>query len=111
MDGLFWVKQKKYFESLRSSPSYPILSIEKALVLEEKHLPSHLMYAYLGASSTLLVIISSYLSRVEEEKSLRVHREHKEAIGWSLANIKGIIPSICKHQILLEDDSKPTIEG
>ena len=42
---------------------------------------------------------------------LRVLREHKEAIGWSLANIKGIRPSMCMHRILLEDDNKPTIEA
>ena len=48
---------------------------------------------------------------MEKEKLLRVHREHKEAIGWSLANIKGIRPSMCMHRILLEDDSKPIIEA
>ena len=38
-------------------------------------------------------------------------REHKEAIGWSLADIKGIRSSMCMHRILLEDDNKPTIEA
>ena len=38
-------------------------------------------------------------------------REHKEAIGWSLADIKGIRPSMYMHQILLEDENKPTIEA
>ena len=42
---------------------------------------------------------------------LRVLREHKEAIGWSLANIKGIRPSMCMHRILLEDDNKLTIKA
>ena len=64
-----------------------------------------------GESSTLPVIISSYLSKVEEEKLLRVLREHKEVIGWSLADIKGIKPSMCMHRILLEDDSRPIIEA
>ena len=57
------------------------------------------------------MIISSSLSVIEEEKLLRVLRAHKGAIGWSLADIKGIQPSICMHQILLEDNSKPTIEA
>ena len=38
-------------------------------------------------------------------------REHKEAVGWSLADIKGIKPSMCMHRILLEDDSKPSMEA
>ena len=85
----FGQNKRKYFEILECSPSLPIPSIEKPLVLEEKPLPSHLRYAYFSASSTLPVIILSYLSQVEEEKLLRVIREHKEAIGWSLADIKG----------------------
>ena len=38
-------------------------------------------------------------------------REHKEAIGWSLADIKGIRPSMCMHKILLKDDNKPLVEA
>ncbi|KAM2032529.1 hypothetical protein ACFX1T_014533 [Malus domestica] len=32
------------------------------------------------------------------------------AIGWSIADIKGISPSICMHRILLEDNYKPSVE-
>jgi hypothetical protein len=39
---------------------------------------------------------------------LRVLREHKTAIGWTIANIKGISPAKCMHQIYLEDEAKPT---
>ena len=85
--------------------------IEKPPILEEKQLPTHLKYAYLGEASTLPVIISSSLSNMEEEKLLKVLKEHKEAIGWSLDNIKGIRPSICMHLILLEEDSKPTVDA
>ena len=42
---------------------------------------------------------------------LKVLKEHKEAIGWSLAEIKGIGPSMCIHQILLEEDSKPIVNA
>ncbi|KAJ7949902.1 Retrovirus-related Pol polyprotein [Quillaja saponaria] len=37
-------------------------------------------------------------------------RDHKTAIGWTLANIKGISPSMCMHHILFEENSKPTRE-
>ena len=32
--------------------------------------------------------------------------DHKTAIGWIVADIKGINPSICMHKILLEEKSK-----
>ena len=79
------------------------------MVPEKKQLPSHLRYAYLGELSTLSVIISSYICLVEEEKSLRVLRELK--IGWSLADIKGIRPSMSMHRKFLEEYNKPTIEA
>ncbi|XP_019253789.1 PREDICTED: uncharacterized protein LOC109232472 [Nicotiana attenuata] len=83
----------------------PKLSIEEAPKLELKPFPVHLRYAYLGNSKTLLVIISSSLTNVQEEKLLRVLREHKKAIGWTIADIKGISPlfacikSFCKMDI------------
>ncbi|KAH9768606.1 hypothetical protein KPL71_011668 [Citrus sinensis] len=43
--------------------------------------------------------------------TLRTHgvlRDHKTAIGWTIADIKGISPSMCMHRILLEEGSKPT---
>ena len=48
---------------------------------------------------------------MEEEKLLRVLQDHKDAIGWSLAHLKGIRPSMCMHRILLEDGNKPSVEA
>ena len=48
---------------------------------------------------------------MEEEKLLRVLRDHKNTIGWSLADLKGIRPSMCMHRILLEDGHKPSVEA
>ena len=48
---------------------------------------------------------------VKEEKFFRVLRDHKDAIGWSLADLKGIHPSMCMHRILLEDGHKPSMES
>ncbi|XP_062086043.1 uncharacterized protein LOC133792141 [Humulus lupulus] len=76
-----------------------------------KVLPDHLRYAYLGEKETLPVIVSSFLSEVEEEKLLRVSRAHKTAIGWTLADIRGIIPSTVMHRILMEDVAKPNIDA
>ena len=88
-----------------------IQSIEKAPQLKQKQLPKHLRYAYLGNSSTLPVIISTSLTEAREAKLLSVLRDHKGAIGWSLANLKGIRPSMCMHCILLEDGYKPLVEA
>ena len=42
---------------------------------------------------------------------LRILRDHKAAIGWSLADLKGIRPAMCMHHILLEDSYKPSVEA
>nr|XP_016467759.1 PREDICTED: uncharacterized protein LOC107790353 [Nicotiana tabacum] len=46
----------------------------------------------------------------EEEKLLRVLREHKHAIGWTMSDIKGISPAFCMHKILMEEGYKPCVE-
>ena len=38
-------------------------------------------------------------------------QEHKAAIGWTIADIKGISPAICMHHILLEEGMKPSREA
>ena len=86
----FGLNKRKYFESLGASPSRLTPSIERPPSLEEKPLPSHLKYAYLENVAILLVIILSTLSHIKEEKLLRVLKEHKEVIEWTLEDIKGI---------------------
>ena len=107
----FGLNRRKYFESLGANPIRLIPSVEKPLIREEKQLPTHLKYAYLGEASTLPVIISSSLYNMEEKKLLKVLKKHKEVIGWSLSDINGIIPSMCMHQILLEEDNKPIVDA
>nr|XP_027067454.1 uncharacterized protein LOC113693071 [Coffea arabica] len=82
-------------------------SVVQAPELELKSLPKHLKYAFLGDRETLPVIISAHLSPSQEDRLVRILREHKEAIGWSITDIKGINPSLCMHRIRLEDDVKP----
>ena len=50
------------------------------------------------------------MNDLEEEKLLRVLREHKKTIGWTIDDIKGISPSICMHKILFEESYKPTVQ-
>ena len=76
----FGSNRRKYFESLGASPSRLTPSIKKPPIVEEKQLPNHLRYAYLGEESTLPVIISYSLSNMEEEKLLNILKEHKKQL-------------------------------
>ncbi|KAH9726990.1 hypothetical protein KPL70_008483 [Citrus sinensis] len=96
---------------LPSSNAKLLPSILQAPKIELKPLPSHLKYMFLGDDETLPVIISSKLSTLEEEKLIRVLRDYKKAIGWTIADIKGISLSTCMHRILLEEDAKPSIQA
>ncbi|KAL2228486.1 UNVERIFIED_CONTAM: hypothetical protein Sindi_1828300, partial [Sesamum indicum] len=98
---------------IESSQSHTKLvpSILQAPTLELKELPKHLKYAFLGENDTLPVIISSKFSTLEEEKLICVLREFREAIGWAIADIKVLSPSMCMHRILLEEGAKPSREA
>ncbi|CAM8982831.1 unnamed protein product [Rhodiola kirilowii] len=84
--------------------------LEEAPTVELKPLPGHLKYAFLGENSTLPVIIKSGLEADQERRLIGVLTEHKLAIGWTLADIKGISPAVCMHRILLEDGARPSRE-
>ena len=107
----FKPNRMKYFESLGENTKMPMSSVEQPPKMEQKPLPSHLKYAYLGTASTLPMIISTSLTAIEEDKLLRVLRDHKNSLEWSLADLKGIRPSMCMHRILLEDGHKPLVEA
>jgi hypothetical protein len=77
---------------------------------ELKLLPNNLKYKFLGPVDSLSVIIASDLTDAQEEELLDVLREHKEAIGWTIDDIKGISPSLVMHKIHLEENSKPSRE-
>jgi len=76
------------FEELGQRTTKLKPSIERYTIIELKPLHSHLKYVYLDEVSYLLVIISSSLIDLMEQKLLRVLREHKGTIGWKIADIK-----------------------
>ena len=67
-------------------------------------------YAFLEPEEEKPVIISAALNKNEEQQLLRILRKYKEAITWSIEDLKGISPSICMHKILLNDDVKTSVE-
>ena len=99
-----WVPK---FEPLPPNEDKALPSEEKPPKLKLKPLPSHLKYAFLGAEETFSVIISSSLEMNQENQLLEILRTHKIALGWTIADIKGISPLICTHRIHLEEDVKP----
>ena len=81
---------------------------QRGLILKE--LPERLKYAFLQPEKGKPVIISVGLTRLEEQKLLETLRKYKEAIAWSIEDLKGISPSICMHKILLEENARTSIE-
>ncbi|XP_075085067.1 uncharacterized protein LOC142168303 [Nicotiana tabacum] len=46
----------------------------------------------------------------QEEKLIEVLKTHKRALGWTIEDIKGINPAVCKHRILMEDSYMPIVQ-
>ncbi|CAM8919425.1 unnamed protein product [Rhodiola kirilowii] len=78
--------------------------------VELKALPTSLRYEFLGPNSSLPIIVNSSLNDIETSKLLDVVRKHKDAIGYSIDDLKGISPNLCMHEINLESDSMPSRE-
>ncbi|XP_058203012.1 uncharacterized protein LOC131317482 [Rhododendron vialii] len=85
-------------------------SIEAPPKLELKPLPANLKYVFLGTNDTLPVIIASDLSVTQEGQLVEILKHYKSAIGWSVADLKGIDPSVCMHRINCEENAKPSRE-
>jgi len=83
---------------------------EQAPKVELKRLPSTLRYEFLGPNCTYPIIVNASLNAFQADSLLRVLREHRKVIGYTLDDLKGIHPSVCMHYILMEDDHKPIIE-
>ena len=78
---------------------------------ELKPLSSTLKYAFLDSYQEKLVIISTQLNEEEEKRLLDVLRWNEKTIGWTLADLRGVDPSLSTHRIFLEDESRPVREA
>ena len=74
--------------------------------LDLKPLPVELKYAFLEENKQCPVVISSLLTTPQEDSLLYLLKRNKQALGWKISDLKGIIPTICTHHIYLEEDSK-----
>ena len=99
--------------STEKSISYEEKAIEvntssEGLILKE--LLEHLKYAFLQPEKAKPVIILTGLTELEEQKLLEILKKYKEAIAWSIYDLKGFSPSICMYKILLEENTKTSVE-
>jgi hypothetical protein len=105
LQALQTIPHGNVFVDLVLSHKKLLSSILQAPELELKALPDNLKYVFIGDNNTLLVIIAKGLTSAQEEKLMKLLCDHKTIIGWTLVGIKGIIPSMCMHHILLEDNA------
>ncbi|KAA0066512.1 retrotransposon gag protein [Cucumis melo var. makuwa] len=76
------------------------------LGIKLKTLPPHLKYIFLGKKNTFPVIISRELNQKQEERLIEVLKKKKQAIGWTLDDIKGKSLTFCMHRIILRREQK-----
>ena len=76
--------------------------------MDLKPLPESLKYVFLEKGKSKPIIISSMLTEEQERKLIEIISKYKAAIGWTIADIKGISEEICVHRIFLEENSKST---
>ena len=75
-------------------------SSEPSPSLKLKAFLAHLKYVYLGEQETFPVILASHLNDGRRES-----RKHKEAIGWTMTDIKGLSLAIVQHRIYLNEEA------
>lgn len=82
-----------------TSPARP--SIEEPPVLRVESPPISLEICIFGGQQHLTGYYSADLRQSEVEALLSVLQNFKKAIGWSIADIVGIPPGLCTHNIQL----------
>jgi hypothetical protein len=78
--------------------------------LDLNPLPKGLKYGFLGLDKTYLVIVSDKLSPKENEKLLNLLKKHRNVIGYSINDLKGLRSAFCTHRIPMEDQCKLVVD-
>ena len=100
------------YEPLSDLAKEPLLSsVQSPPQLELKSLTNTLKYVYLGPNNTLPTIIATSLNSDEENQLVDLLKQHKSAIGWSVADLKKISLAVCMHCIYYEENTKPFREA
>jgi hypothetical protein len=75
-----------------------------------KQLPLGLWYEFLNGNHETPVIISYKLSNHETQRLVVTLEKYLSIIGYSLKDLKGVIPSLSTHCIPMEQEHKPICE-
>ncbi|RVW88310.1 hypothetical protein CK203_038684 [Vitis vinifera] len=102
----YWKRREKILPLFNKEDSQGA-AMEDPPKLVLKPLPLDLKYAYLEEDEKCPMVVSSNLTRDQEDSLLGVLRKCKKAIGWQISYLKGINPLVCTHHIYLEEDAKP----
>lgn len=78
--------------------------------VELKTLPKNLRYEFLDKELEHPIIVNAYLNKKEIEQLLYVLRKYPTTLGYNISDLKGISPSVCMNQIMLEENSKTSRE-
>ncbi|EOY08364.1 Uncharacterized protein TCM_022724 [Theobroma cacao] len=108
----FDIEEYREVPILLGNPFYELLELLLIVTHEvfDENYPHDLLEASSHVLKTPFESLDFSTSFSSENKFLGVLRKHKKARGWTIANIRGINPSICMHKIFLEDDNKATIK-
>ena len=82
------------FEKIIHTGAYAIPSSVQPPLLELKPLSVSLKYIFLGTGETFPVVISSSLTKEQETALLEVLHKYRQAIGWTIDDVKGIDSSV-----------------
>jgi hypothetical protein len=75
--------------------------------VELKQPPQRLQYVFLNGDRETPEIISNKLCHEETQKLVATLEKYRSVIGYSLKDLKGIIPSLCTHHIPMDQGNKP----
>ncbi|XP_059277521.1 uncharacterized protein LOC132031550 [Lycium ferocissimum] len=99
------------FKETKLPPYYEELNM--VTVVEPELIHAELDH-FLATRDPLEIALVYYEQLVEDEKVervLRVLRDRIQSLGWTIADIRGINSPFCMHKILLEEDSRPSVEN
>ena len=85
------------FEPLRREDDPKVNTPSEEVKLELKPLPSNLRYAFLDSNFKFPFIVNSSLPISNVDALCDELNSHKNAIGYSINDLKGINPHICMH--------------
>ena len=58
----------------------------------------------------ILLLLALTFQNMNKKDYLKVLKKHRDAIGYTLDDLKGISPTLYPHKINMEPDAKPVVD-